>query len=101
MQNLENVDVFESLIKQKLLKCPQDPFVRSALNYICQSLRCEILSLNTVNLKFRINRATSNDQDVEIDGHWFPANTVLQYSIYYFHRSPEFYPEPEEFKPER
>ena len=32
MQNLENLDVFEILITQKLLKCPKDPFVRSALN---------------------------------------------------------------------
>ena len=31
MQNLENMDVFEILITQKLLKCPKDPFVRSAL----------------------------------------------------------------------
>ena len=31
MQNLENLDVFEILIAQKLLKCPKDPFVRSAL----------------------------------------------------------------------
>ena len=31
MQNLENLEVFEILITEKLLKCPQDPFVRSAL----------------------------------------------------------------------
>ena len=34
MQNLENMDVFEILITLKLLKCPKDPFVRSALLYI-------------------------------------------------------------------
>ena len=34
MQNLENMDVFEILIAQKVLKCPKDPFVKSALNYI-------------------------------------------------------------------
>ena len=34
MRNLENLDVFESLITQNLLKCPKDPFVRSALNYL-------------------------------------------------------------------
>ena len=33
MQNLENFDFFESLITQKLLKCPKDPFVRLALIY--------------------------------------------------------------------
>ena len=37
MQNLENMDVFEILITQKMLNCPKDPFVRSAL--ICLSLR--------------------------------------------------------------
>ena len=34
MQNLENLDVFEILITQKLLKCPKDLFVRTALIYI-------------------------------------------------------------------
>ena len=34
MQNLENLDVFEILITQNLLKCLKDPFVRSALIYI-------------------------------------------------------------------
>ena len=34
MQNLENLDVFEILITQKLLKCLKDPFVRSALKCI-------------------------------------------------------------------
>ena len=34
MQNLENLDNFEILITQKLLKCPKDPFLRSAL--ICK-----------------------------------------------------------------
>ena len=34
MQNLENLDNFEILITQKLLKCPKDPFLRSALIYI-------------------------------------------------------------------
>ena len=31
MQNFENLDVFEILITQRLLKCLKDPFVRSAL----------------------------------------------------------------------
>ena len=31
MQNFENLDVFEILITHKLLKCPKDPFLRSAL----------------------------------------------------------------------
>ena len=33
MQNFENLDVFEILITQKLLKCLKDPFVRSWLIY--------------------------------------------------------------------
>ena len=33
MQNLENLDVFEILIAQKLPKGPKDHFVRSALIY--------------------------------------------------------------------
>ena len=33
MQNLENLDFFEISITQNLLKCPKDPFVRSALKY--------------------------------------------------------------------
>ena len=33
MQNFENLDVFEILITQKLLKCSKDPFIRSALIY--------------------------------------------------------------------
>ena len=35
MQKLENLDIFEILITQKLLKCPKDPFVRSTLVYMC------------------------------------------------------------------
>ena len=40
MQNLENLDIFEILITQKLLKCLKDPFVRSvpkcfAFLFIC------------------------------------------------------------------
>ena len=31
---LANLDFFEILITQKLLNCPKDPFVRSALIYI-------------------------------------------------------------------
>ena len=38
MQNLENLDVFEILITQKLLKCLKDPFLRSALIYFDHKL---------------------------------------------------------------
>ena len=38
MQNLENLDVFEILIAQNLLKCLKDPFVRSGLICILFSI---------------------------------------------------------------
>ena len=31
MQNFENLEVFEILITQKLLKCPKDPFLKFIL----------------------------------------------------------------------
>ena len=37
MQNLENLDVFEILITQKLLKCRKDPFLRSSLIFFLAS----------------------------------------------------------------
>ena len=37
MQNLENLDGFEILITQKLLKCLKDPFVRSMLECLLTS----------------------------------------------------------------
>ena len=40
MQNIENLDVFEILITQKLLKCPKDPFVRSALKLFYLYIVC-------------------------------------------------------------
>ena len=33
LQNFENLDFFEILITQNMLKCTKDPFVRSALKY--------------------------------------------------------------------
>ena len=49
----------------------------------------------------RHHRSTTNDQDVQLDGYWFPADVDITFSIYHIHHSPEFYPEPEKFKPER
>ena len=46
MQNLENLDVFEFLITQKLLECPKDPFVRFALNYIFVGRLINFVKLN-------------------------------------------------------
>lgn len=49
----------------------------------------------------RMNRTTSKNQDIQVDGHWFPADTLVGFSIYMIHHMPEYYPEPEQFKPER
>ncbi|XP_052782647.1 cytochrome P450 3A2-like [Mya arenaria] len=47
------------------------------------------------------NRTTSHHKDVLLDGYWFPANTLIQYSIYMIHHDPQLYPEPDKFIPER
>ncbi|XP_052777151.1 cytochrome P450 3A29-like isoform X2 [Mya arenaria] len=48
-----------------------------------------------------MNRMTSHHKDVLLDGYWFPANTMIQYSIYMIHHDPQLYPEPDKFIPER
>lgn len=40
-------------------------------------------------------------QPLEIDGHLIPAGTVLVHCAYLLQRSPEVYPDPEKFLPER
>ncbi|KAJ7305927.1 hypothetical protein JRQ81_010293, partial [Phrynocephalus forsythii] len=47
----------------------------------------------------RIERASK--KDVEINGVTIPKGTVVMISPYVLHRNPEFWPEPEEFRPER
>jgi cytochrome P450 family 135 len=37
----------------------------------------------------------------QVDGHEYPADTVLMPCIYLVHRDPDLYPDPEEFRPER
>ena len=59
MQNLENMDVFEILITQKLLKCPKDPFVRSALIYIWQVFLFG--AIGSKNIKHQNMRPRKND----------------------------------------
>ena len=51
MQNLENLDVFEILITQKLLKCLKDPFVRSALICIYKQLLVTAAIFKTIRHK--------------------------------------------------
>ncbi|XP_052282963.1 cytochrome P450 3A29-like isoform X3 [Dreissena polymorpha] len=48
-----------------------------------------------------MNRATSEDRDVQIDGYWFPKNTMISCNIYMIHHDDNNYPEPEKFIPER
>lgn len=49
----------------------------------------------------RMNRETSQDNDTEIDGYWFPKNTMITYSIWYIHYDMSLYEDPYVFKPER
>jgi cytochrome P450 len=37
----------------------------------------------------------------EVAGYMMPAGTILMVSIYLIHNDPEFYPQPDEFRPER
>ncbi|XP_045167948.2 cytochrome P450 3A14-like isoform X2 [Mercenaria mercenaria] len=49
----------------------------------------------------KMNRTTSKQEDVEIDGYWFPHDTNISYSIWQVHHCLGLYPEPEKFIPER
>ncbi|XP_053373575.1 cytochrome P450 3A2-like isoform X2 [Mercenaria mercenaria] len=49
----------------------------------------------------KMNRTTPKHEDVEIDGHWFPRDTMISYSIWQVHHCLGLYPEPEKFIPER
>ena len=40
-------------------------------------------------------------KDVEINGMFIPKGTIVMMPIYPLHRDPEYWPEPEEFRPER
>ena len=59
MQNLENLAVFEILITQNLLKCPKDPFVRSALIFIFVVMNCKQKNLETVYLYIWLNSSST------------------------------------------
>ena len=53
--NLGNLDVFEIMITQKLLKCPKDPFVRSAPKIVCAYSRKHVTMhfIQVLNLHFK------------------------------------------------
>ena len=78
MQNLENLDVFEILITQKLLKCPKDPFVRSAL-----SEDVLLLIINNIhNLSFLFSGKIMSLQDK--CGHFDTQSGVINFVLSYF-----------------
>ena len=47
----------------------------------------------------RIDRRVT--QDITIKGVHLPKDTMVVISMYAMHRLPEFFPDPEKFKPER
>lgn len=40
-------------------------------------------------------------QDVEMDGAFVPKGSVVNVPVYALHHDPQYWPEPEEFRPER
>ena len=47
----------------------------------------------------RVNRV--NKKDAEINGMLIPKGTVVVIPVFALHRDPKYWPEPEEFRPER
>ncbi|XP_052023568.1 cytochrome P450 3A25-like [Apodemus sylvaticus] len=56
-------------------------------------------SLRLYPIVSRLERVSK--KDVEINGVFIPKGTVVSIPIYPLHRNPEYWPEPEEFHPER
>ena len=70
MQNLENLDIFEIFITQKLLKCLKNPLVRSVLKYFLQFIPCvyhtvQGMSLNSFFNQFHVPFARIAGHDFE------------------------------------
>ncbi|CAO2630644.1 Cytochrome P450 3A31 [Lemmus lemmus] len=57
----------------------------------------EILRLYPIG--FRIDRVCK--QDVDVDGVLVPKGSVVMIPVYALHHDPQYWPEPEEFHPER
>ena len=56
-------------------------------------------SLRLYPIAIRLERVSK--KDVEINGVFIPKGTVVMIPIYPLHRNPEYWPEPQEFCPER
>ena len=56
-------------------------------------------SLRLYPIASRLERVSK--KDVEINGVFIPKGTVVSIPIYPLHRNPEYWPQPEEFHPER
>ncbi|QQP48821.1 Cytochrome P450_ family 2 subfamily j_ polypeptide 6, partial [Caligus rogercresseyi] len=52
-------------------------------------------------IKLLYNIIKSNYQEINVNGYQIPKNTEIYSNLMSFHRSPEFFPDPMEFKPER
>ncbi|XP_060554895.1 cytochrome P450 3A14-like [Ruditapes philippinarum] len=95
-------DVQDKLLKEVDQHFPSDDTevrydVVMEMPYLDQVI-CETLRMYPpVN---KMNRVASKN-DIEIDGHWFPQDTIIGFSIWQVHHSLGYYPEPEQFKPER
>jgi benzoate 4-monooxygenase len=67
------------------------PYLRACLD---ESLRL------SPPVPFSLNRKTPPD-GAKIDNQWIPGGTTVDVPAYTAHRNPDFFPEPEAFRPER
>ena len=80
MQNLENLDVFESSFTEKLLKCPKDPFVRAALK--CRTIKW--ISGKSIYSKYfhQMSQSQSADQSMPLWGREHFWKWSCQFGLY-------------------
>ena len=67
IQNLENMDVIEILITKKMLICPKDPFVRSALKH--NSSQIQLISLSDCSVCLVVGVGGKLSRPVYLDPH--------------------------------